>query len=92
MQAAGVSVICTSATLALAGDMGPFAAGIGAGSARAEVVGSPFDFELNMRVFTAADIPLPTQPDSRRRRISALSIRSYPGAHLSASRPRSHII
>jgi ATP-dependent DNA helicase DinG len=62
---AGVSVICTSATLALAGDMAPFAAGIGATGARAEVAGSPFDFDVNMRVFTAADIPLPTQPDSR---------------------------
>ncbi len=62
---AGVSVICTSATLALAGDMGPFAAGMGATGARAEVVGSPFDFDLNMRVFAAADIPLPSQPDSR---------------------------
>jgi ATP-dependent DNA helicase DinG len=62
---AGVSVICTSATLALAGDMGPFAAGMGATGSRAEVVGSPFDFDLNMRVFAAADIPLPSQPDSR---------------------------
>jgi ATP-dependent DNA helicase DinG len=62
---AGVSVVCTSATLALAGDMGPFAAGMGAKGARSEVVGSPFDFDVNMRVFAAADIPLPSQPDSR---------------------------
>jgi ATP-dependent DNA helicase DinG len=62
---AGVSVVCTSATLALAGDMGPFASGIGATGARSEVAGSPFDFELNMRVFTAADIPLPSQSESR---------------------------
>jgi ATP-dependent DNA helicase DinG len=62
---AGVSVVCTSATLALAGDMGPFAAGIGAASATAEVAGSPFDFERNMRVFVAADIPLASQQDPR---------------------------
>jgi ATP-dependent DNA helicase DinG len=62
---AGVSVICTSATLALAGDMGPFSASIGAARARAEVAASPFDFERNMRVFVAADIPLPSQQDPR---------------------------
>ncbi len=62
---AGVSVLCTSATLALAGDMGPFAASIGATHAKAEVAESPFDFERNMRVFVAADIPLPSQQDTR---------------------------
>jgi ATP-dependent DNA helicase DinG len=62
---AGVAVVCTSATLALAGDMAPFAASIGAARARSEVAGSPFDFERNMRVFVAADIPLPSQQDSR---------------------------
>jgi ATP-dependent DNA helicase DinG len=62
---AGVSVVCTSATLALAGEMGPFAASIGAANAKAEVAGSPFDFERHMRVFVAADIPLPSQKDSR---------------------------
>ena len=39
---AGVSVLCTSATLAMAGEMGPFAASIGAASARAEIAQSPF--------------------------------------------------
>jgi ATP-dependent DNA helicase DinG len=62
---AGVSVICTSATLAVAGEMAPFARGVGAASARAEIAGSPFDFERNMRVFVAADIPLPSGQDSR---------------------------
>jgi ATP-dependent DNA helicase DinG len=62
---AGVSVICTSATLALAGDMAPFATSIGAVHARAEVAGSPFDFERNMRVFIASDIPLASQLDPR---------------------------
>jgi ATP-dependent DNA helicase DinG len=62
---AGVSVICTSATLAVAGQMAPFAAQIGATSAKAEIASSPFDFENNMRVFVAADIPLPSPKDSR---------------------------
>jgi ATP-dependent DNA helicase DinG len=62
---AGVSVICTSATLAVGGDMGPFAAQVGAMAAKAEVAGSPFDFERNMRVFVAADIPPPSYQDSR---------------------------
>ncbi|MFZ1056122.1 MAG: helicase C-terminal domain-containing protein [Opitutaceae bacterium] len=57
----GVSVVCTSATLAVAGEMAPFASSIGAASARAEVAESPFDFERNMRVFVAADIPPPAQ-------------------------------
>ena len=62
---AGVSVICTSATLALAGEIGPFAASIGAAGANSEVVGSPFDFERYMRVYVAADIPLASQQDPR---------------------------
>jgi ATP-dependent DNA helicase DinG len=62
---AGVAVVCTSATLALAGEMGPFAAAIGAPSARAQVDESPFDFERNMRVFVAADVPPPSAQDSR---------------------------
>ena len=62
---AGVSVLCTSATLALAGDMAPFAASIGASSARALLAESPFDFERNMRVFVAADIPAPSAQDTR---------------------------
>jgi ATP-dependent DNA helicase DinG len=62
---AGVSVVCTSATLAVAGEMGPFAAGIGAPNARTRVTESPFDFERNMRVYVAADIPPPSAQDSR---------------------------
>jgi len=62
---AGVSVVCTSATLAVGGEMGVFAARIGAASARAEVADSPFDFERNMRVFVAADIPPPSAQDAR---------------------------
>ena len=62
---AGVSVVCTSATLAYGGEMGSFAARIGASSSRAVVAESPFDFERDMRVFVAADIPPPSAPDSR---------------------------
>ncbi len=62
---AGVSVVCTSATLAQAADMAPFAASIGAAHAKAEIAESPFDFERNMRVYVAADIPLPSQQDTR---------------------------
>ena len=62
---AGVSVVCTSATLAVGGEMAPFAARIGAAGAAAEVASSPFDFERNMRVYVAADIPLPSAQESR---------------------------
>jgi ATP-dependent DNA helicase DinG len=62
---AGVSVICTSATLAVGGEMAPFAARVGAASARAEIAGSPFDFERNMRVYVAADVPPPSLQDPR---------------------------
>ncbi len=61
----GVSVVCTSATLALGGEMGRFAATIGALTARMDVAESPFDFERNMRVYIAADIPPPSAGDSR---------------------------
>ena len=62
---AGVSVVCTSATLAVAGEIAPFAASVGAGAARTGIAGSPFDFERNMRVYVAADIPFPSLQDSR---------------------------
>lgn len=61
----GTSVICTSATLAIAGDMAPFAARIGADDARSAIVRSPFDFERNMRVYVAADVPLPSPQEAR---------------------------
>jgi ATP-dependent DNA helicase DinG len=62
---AGVAVLCTSATLAVAGDMGPFAARVGAPAASREVAPSPFDFERSMRVYIAGDIPLPSAQDNR---------------------------
>jgi ATP-dependent DNA helicase DinG len=61
----GTSVTCTSATLAVGGEIAPFAARIGADDARAVIVKSPFDFERNMRVYIAADIPLPSPQEAR---------------------------
>lgn len=61
----GTSVICTSATLAMGGTIEPFAARIGADDARAVAVKSPFDFARNMRVYVAADIPLPSPKEAR---------------------------
>jgi len=59
------SVVFTSATLALGGRMEPFQERIGAPDARAAVVASPFDYEHNMRVYVAADMPLPSPADAR---------------------------
>ncbi len=61
----GTSVVCTSATLAQAGDILPFAAKIGATDARAVVVQSPFDFERVMKVYIAADVPLPSPQEAK---------------------------
>ncbi len=61
----GTSVLFTSATLAMGGGIEPFQARIGADQARAVVVQSPFDFERNMRVFVAADVPLPSPGEAR---------------------------
>lgn len=58
-------VVCTSATLALGGSIDPFAARIGADGARAVAVKSPFDFERNMRVYVAADVPLPSPKEAK---------------------------
>lgn len=54
------SVVFTSATLAMGGQIEPFQVRVGAESARAAVVASPFDYQRHMRVYVAADIPLPT--------------------------------
>jgi ATP-dependent DNA helicase DinG len=61
----GVSVVCTSATLAVAGQIEPFQKRAGAEKTRARVVASPFDFENNMRVYVISDMPLPTAKDAR---------------------------
>ena len=68
----GVSVICTSATLAIAGEIEPFAQRIGADSAKHMLVKSPFDYEQNMRVYIASDVPLPT-PQGAKLSIQVLS-------------------
>lgn len=59
------SVACTSATLAMGGSIEPFAARIGAESAEAVAVKSPFDYERNMRVYVATDVPLPSPQEAR---------------------------
>jgi ATP-dependent DNA helicase DinG len=59
------SVVCTSATLAMGGQIEPFAERIGADSARTVIVKSPFDFERNMRVYVAGDVPLPSPQEAK---------------------------
>ena len=59
------SVVFTSATLATGGRIEPFQQRIGADEARAVVVNSPFDYQHHMRVYVAADIPLPTAQGAR---------------------------
>ena len=59
------SVVCTSATLAMGGSIEPFAARIGADGAEAVAVKSPFDYEGNMRVYVATDVPLPSPQEAR---------------------------
>jgi ATP-dependent DNA helicase DinG len=61
----GTSVVCTSATLAMGGSIEPLAARIGADGAEAVAVKSPFDFERNMRIYVAADVPLPSPKEAR---------------------------
>ncbi len=61
----GTSVVCTSATLAMGGSIEPLAARMGAEGAEAVAVQSPFDFERNMRVYVAADVPLPSPQEAR---------------------------
>jgi len=59
------SVLFTSATLAMGGRIEPFQARVGAENIKTAVEHSPFDFEKNMRVFVAADVPLPTPKEAR---------------------------
>ncbi len=59
------AVVLTSATLAVADDLKPFLARIGGPRVRAEVQHSPFDYAKNMRVYLAADVPLPTRDEAR---------------------------
>jgi ATP-dependent DNA helicase DinG len=59
------SVVCTSATLAMGGSIEPLALRIGADDAEKVAVRSPFDFERNMRVYVASDVPLPSPKEAR---------------------------
>jgi ATP-dependent DNA helicase DinG len=61
----GSAVVCTSATLAVAGQIEPFRKRAGADAARARIVASPFDFEENMRIHVAADMPQPSAESAR---------------------------
>ena len=63
--ARNTGVLCTSATLALGGEIAPFATRIGAEAARSTVVKSPFDFPRQMRVYVASDVPLPSPQEAR---------------------------
>jgi ATP-dependent DNA helicase DinG len=58
------SVLFTSATLAMGGQIEPFQQRVGAEDARAVVVASPFDYERNLRIYVAADVPLPSPADA----------------------------
>ncbi|MDD2765068.1 MAG: helicase C-terminal domain-containing protein [Opitutaceae bacterium] len=59
------AVVFTSATLAMGGQIEPYQQRVGAEEARAVVVASPFDYERNLRVYVAADMPLPSPADAR---------------------------
>ncbi|GAB1488435.1 helicase C-terminal domain-containing protein [Opitutaceae bacterium] len=59
------SVVCTSATLAMGGQIEPFQERIGAQRVRTAMEHSPFDFDRRMRVFVASDIPAPSPQDAR---------------------------
>ena len=59
------AAVLTSATLTAGGDIEPFRRRVGAEGVRAIVVDSPFDYENHMRVFVAADVPMPTPGEAR---------------------------
>ncbi|MFA5057916.1 MAG: helicase C-terminal domain-containing protein [Opitutaceae bacterium] len=59
------AVVFTSATLAMGGRIEPYQQRIGAEDARAVVVASPFDYERNLRIYVAADMPPPSPADAR---------------------------
>ncbi|MFM1851939.1 MAG: hypothetical protein RIS54_1623 [Verrucomicrobiota bacterium] len=61
----GTSIVCTSATLAMGCEITPFATRIGADQAARAAVKSPFDYERHMRVFVAADVPLPSPREAK---------------------------
>lgn len=58
------SVVMTSATLAVHGEMDFFCRRVGAESCRRLSVGSPFDYARQMRVFLAPNMPEPNQAEA----------------------------
>ncbi len=58
------SVVLTSATLSIGGSMEYFRRRVGAEPCAESVVGSPFDYERQMRVLIARDLPLPTEGEA----------------------------
>jgi ATP-dependent DNA helicase DinG len=59
------SVLFTSATLAMGGQIEPFQRRVGAQDVRSSVAHSPFDFARAMRIYVASDVPLPSPRDAR---------------------------
>ncbi len=59
------AVVFTSATLAVGGQILPFQERVGATDVRTAIVQSPFDFARHMRVYVAADVPLPSPQGAR---------------------------
>ncbi len=65
-------VIVTSATLAVNGDIGYFQRRIGFEDARALVLDSPFDFQRQVTLHIAGDMPDPKAPDFEDRAVEQL--------------------
>jgi ATP-dependent DNA helicase DinG len=59
------SVVLTSATLAVAGQLDPLRARLGATEVTGTIVHSPFDYARHMRVYVATDVPIPTGSAAR---------------------------
>ena len=62
-QNAEASWLFTSATLSVRGDFEHFTARMGLGDATTLVLGSPFDYENNARLWLPAGLPEPREPD-----------------------------
>lgn len=59
------SCVLTSATLATGSTIEPFRQRVGAHAVETLIEKSPFDFERNMRVYLAADVPEPSAAEGR---------------------------
>ncbi len=59
------AVVLTSATLATGSTIEPFRERVGAHAVETVIEKSPFDYERNMRVYLAADVPEPTAAEGR---------------------------